>query len=460
MSGALGNNGGRLYSFANQPVLIDCNFVVDSANGNGLGINSLKGQGVQNVFMYTSASPGKSKAGMTNPMNHVASKGYAWVQLANNYNRYLGGFSGFVSPVTGSAKNIDATDAALTAGTPYVITSVGHGPAGQATIAPVADSSGSLASKYFMLYDSYGNSFCIWFSVSGVGSAPNLGPSAPTGTQGFHYVQQTISSGATAAQIGTALVLTIQNLPSGIQGVNSFTASGTTTVTVVSTQNTPLAGIPQDGTTTIPAQGPAVSIIFTVTSASASSGAIYTDGSGHLYTVSATIASQTTLVTSGIGAPVGATLTKVSGTGDASITFSSAVTGYATGFGFALTVSDTNLADWQGVGLPPGLIPTVGQSFIAKATGAGASTGQVHAAGISGITTFEVIGNANASIAPMPQGTGPYTSSYVGGWILVQMLGATDASTTTLIPIEPTDGSVVGMSFYVDAKFSPSNIGL
>lgn len=451
MANAVGNNGGRIYSFGSQPVLIDCSFIVDSTNGNGLGIRSLKGQGVRNVFMHTSASPGKGNGGYLNP-NPAA--GYALIQLRSNYSRYMGGFSGFISPVTGSAVNIDASDAALTVGHPYVITSVGSGPSGTVTIAPVADSAGSLASKYFMLYDSYGNSFCIWFSVSGVGSPPLLGLPALAGQRGLQYVQQTISSGATASQVGAALVLTIENLPSGINGLFSFTASGTTTVTVVSTALQPVAGIPQDGSIVIPDQGPSIPIIFTVTSASASSGAIYTDGSGHLYVVSATIASQTTLNVSGIGAPIGATLTKVSGTGDASITFSAAVAGYATGFAFAQTVKDTNLADWNAVGLPKGLVPTVGQSFVAIATGAGASTGQVHAVGVSGITSIEVVGDPNLSFGPAPQGGSPN----VGAWILIQFTAATNSSTTTLVATAPAASSVVGLSFYVDYKSSPSNL--
>lgn len=452
MAGALGNNGGRLYSFGAQPVLIDCNFVVDSTNGNGLGIRSLKGQGVENVFMHTSATPGKGPNGYLNPNPAV---GCALIQLSSNYNRYLGGFSGFVSPVTGGAINI-ASGANLTVGNPYVIISAGHGPAGTATIQPVADSSGSLASKYFTLQDSYGNTFVIWFSVSGVGSAPLLGPAASYGQRGLQYVQQTISSGATASAIGTALVLTIQNLPSGTAGLFSFTASGTTTVTVVSTANQPLAGAPQDGSTVIPAQGPAVPIIFTVTSASATSGAIYTDGSGHLYNVTTTLVAGTTLSTSGVGAPIGATLTKVSGTGDATITFSAAVTGWATGFTLAVTVSDTNLQDWNAVGLPRGLTPTAGQSFVAIATGAGASTGQVKAPGVSGIVSIEVIGDPNLSFSPQAQGGSPN----VGGWVLVQLLADTSSSVTTKIPTAPAAGSVCGMSFYVDARFSPSNIGL
>jgi len=456
MANSIGNNGGRIFSFAAQPVLIDCNFIVDSTNGNGLGIRSLKGQGVKNVFMHTSATPGPGVGGMVNP-NPAA--GYAWIQLRSGYQRYLGGFSGFASPTSGSAIQINSGTAGLTVHNPYIIASVGVGPAGVATISPVADVSGSLASKYFMLYDSYGNSFCIWFSVSGVGSAPTqyLGPAALPGQRGLQYVQQTITSGSSAATIGAALVLTIENLSSGITGVNSFTATGTTTVTVTSTTTQPLAGIPQDGSTVIPAQGPAVPIIFTISSGSATANSIWTDGSGHLYTVTTTVSSGTTLVTSGVGAPLGSTLTYVSGSGSTTaLTFSGAVTGYATGFSFALTTSDTNLADWQAVGLPAGLTPTVGQSFIAAATGAGGSTGTAIAPGVSGITSIEVIGDPNQSFYSLPQGP----TAHPGGWILVQFLAATSSSVTTNIPTAPANNSTVGMSFYVDFRFSPSNIGL
>jgi hypothetical protein len=450
-SNALGNSGGRLYSFGSQPVLIDCSFTVTPTNG--LGVTNLKGQGVNNVFMHTSTTPA-SHNGYLNPNPGV---GYALVQLKSNYNRYLGGFSAGVAPLTGSEIQIDSNTAGLTAGVPYVVTTVGVGPAGQATIAPVADSSGNLASTYFTLYDSYGNTFVIWFSVAGVGSRPNLGPEAPFGSRGLHYVQQTIPLNQTAANIGTALDLTINALESGIPGTKSFTASGTTTVTVVSTATQPLAGIPQDGYSVIPDQGPAIPIKFTITSGSATAASVWTDGLGHLYTVTTTVASGTTLLTTGVGVPGNAgvgTLTYVSGPGATTdLAFSAAVAQFATGFTFALTVSDTNLGDWQGVGLPKGLTPTVGQSFIATATGAGASTGKVKAVATSGISSVEVIGNPNLSFGPMPQGGSPF----VGGWVLVQFLAATSASVTTRIPTAPTTASSVYMSFYVDAKFSPSN---
>ena len=453
MSNAIGNSGGRLYSFGEQPVLIDCNFIVDNANGNGLGVRSLKGQGVKNVFMHTTATPGKSpNNGYLNPN---PAPGYALVQLRHNYNRYLGGFSGFVSPTSGSPIVISAATAGLTVGNPYIIASVGAGPAGQATIAPVADVSGSLASTYFVLYDSYGNQFVIWFSVSGVGSAPLIGDATAYGQPGIKYVQQSILANATAAQIGAALVLTIENIPSGISGVFSFTASGTTTVTVVSTALAPLAGIPMDGSGTIPDRGPPIPINFVVSTASAAAGSVWTDGSGHLYTVSSALVSGTLLKTTGVGAPIGGVLTYVSGSGStANISFSSAAAAFTTGFAFVLTVSDTNLADWQGVGLPVGLVPTVGQSFIATATGSGHSTGTAIAVGVSGITSMEVIGNPNVSFSPMPQGG----SAHTGGWVLVQLLAPTSSSVTTPIPTAPAAGTVIGMSFYVDARLSPSNI--
>jgi hypothetical protein len=99
-----------LYQFEAMPVLISCNFVVDSTNGNGLGIRSLKGAGVAAVYMNTSATPA---TGNPNP-----AAGNIIVQLTDVYKRYLGGFSGQVSPV---GTPVTAT----TSGAPAVIISLG-----------------------------------------------------------------------------------------------------------------------------------------------------------------------------------------------------------------------------------------------------------------------------------------------------------------------------------------------
>lgn len=363
MSNALGQNGGRFYSTLVKPVLVDCSFIVDSTNGNGLGIRSLKGSGVRNVFMHTSASPGRGSGNYLNP-NPAA--GYALIQLKNGYSRYAGGFSGFVAPLSGSNLAINST--ALTAGSPYVIVSVGHGAAGAVTIAPVADSAGSLASTWFRIFDSFGNTFIIWFSVSGVGRAP-------IGVSGT-LVQQSILTGATASQIGAALVITLNGLTAqtpqnpGAPNIANFSAAGTTTVTVTNVVNTPFPGLPADGV--IP-----------------------------------------------------------------------------TGFAFAQTVFKTNNQNWANVGLPAGILPSVGASFVATATGDsanGSSTGLVQLPTASGISSVEVIGDPNQTLYPVATGGSPH----VGGFILVQFMAATSSSVTTQIANAPAAGAVCGLSFYLE----------
>lgn len=361
MGHALGNNYGKAYSFLSKPVNLDLNFIVDADNVNGLGVRSVKGQGVANVFMHTSATPGRGPNGYLNP-NPAA--GYTLIELAYNYMELKGGPINIVSPLTGSDLAINGSS--LTIGNSYVITSVGHGEAGTATIAPVADVAGSLAGTWFKLFDNYGNTFIIWFSVSGLGSAP-IGVS---GTM----VQQSISANDSAATIGAALVVTIGALYAdtlqnpGAPHVFSFTASGTTTVTVVSTQHNPympLPGVPADGT-----------------------------------------------------AP--------------------------TGFTFALTKYISNLQDWQGVGVPKGVVPAVGVSFIAIAAGfsvGGGSTGLVKADGISGVSSVEIIGNSDLSLGPIPMSGSPN----VGSWILIKFLAATSAGVTTLIPTAPAEETKVYM---------------
>jgi len=66
--------------------------------------------------MHTSATPA---SGSPNP-----EAGIILVQLDDNYNTYLGGFSGFSNPLSGTSISI-STASSLTVGAPYVITSLG-----------------------------------------------------------------------------------------------------------------------------------------------------------------------------------------------------------------------------------------------------------------------------------------------------------------------------------------------
>jgi hypothetical protein len=106
------SNGGKLYQMHSMPVLVDVNFVVDSTNGNGLGIRSLKSSGmVDNVFMHTSAP----LAGSGNPNPEA---GIIVVQLADNYNRSLSGWNSIISP-------IGTPTTSTTASTPATVISLG-----------------------------------------------------------------------------------------------------------------------------------------------------------------------------------------------------------------------------------------------------------------------------------------------------------------------------------------------
>lgn len=106
------------FSFHHFPVSLDCNFIVDSANGNGLGLRSLKTQGISNVYMHTTATPA---TGSPNP-----APGYIYIQFSDSYNSYTDGYSGQASPLTGSP-----ISSGLTVGVPYVIVSLGASTAAQ-----------------------------------------------------------------------------------------------------------------------------------------------------------------------------------------------------------------------------------------------------------------------------------------------------------------------------------------
>jgi hypothetical protein len=125
-------NGRGVHINVAQPMECFLNFVVDSTNGNGLGIRSLKSNGfVERVFMYStvpSASPISDSFPDKNPCTTAA--GMIIVQMKNNFNRFLGAKVGCAAPTSGSPLKID-NGATLTIGEPYIITTVGDATAAQ-----------------------------------------------------------------------------------------------------------------------------------------------------------------------------------------------------------------------------------------------------------------------------------------------------------------------------------------
>lgn len=100
-----------------SPVQIDLNFVVDASDP--LGITSLKGPGVEAVYMATSDTPATG--------NPDPGAGIIVIQLQDNYSRLFGMTTSIQSPESGSDVKID--NSAMTAGEAYVITTVGNATA-------------------------------------------------------------------------------------------------------------------------------------------------------------------------------------------------------------------------------------------------------------------------------------------------------------------------------------------
>lgn len=183
-----GLNGRAYYTNISKPCIVQCNFVVDSTNGNGFGVRSIKSNGyIRNVFMHTSATPGVND-GMTNP-NPVV--GVALVQFKQNFNYYVGGFSGFVSPA-------GSNQTTVTNHSPYIITILGTATLAQwqAVGVPVG------------FTPAVGMSF-VATSTGTIGGSANVAPPSVSGVSSLEVIgdpNQSIGNSSIASN-GGAIVL-------------------------------------------------------------------------------------------------------------------------------------------------------------------------------------------------------------------------------------------------------------
>lgn len=108
-----------------------------------------------------------------------------------------------------------------------------------------------------------------------------------------------------------------------------------------------------------------------------------------------------------------------------------------------VSLGTATLAQWVAKGFPVGMTPAVGAAFVASATGTIGGSAAVKVQGVSGITSIEVVGDPNQTF----QNSNLYQNG--GAQMILQCLGATNSSTTTLIPTAPANNSVVGLNFYL-----------
>ncbi len=104
-------------------------------------------------------------------------------------------------------------------------------------------------------------------------------------------------------------------------------------------------------------------------------------------------------------------------------------------------VGDATTAKWQSVGLPAGVTPAVGVSFVATAVGTGSATltSRVQVPKLSTVSAVEWVGNpiltANTAI---------YANS--GMTLIGQLLDAAGAL------VAPVDGTLINVSLYFDSS--------
>lgn len=144
------------------------------------------------------------------------------------------------------------------------------------------------------------------------------------GGGGKQIVIQHAGTSLTVYTINTFSGQTVGGLASGVYTLVTngetlvLTADGSSNWSI--TDHKTNTGVISGGATALSATQ---AYVFTVTSANATAGTVYSNA-GFSFMVSTTIAAGTTLTCSGTGTPgTSGTLTKVSGTGDATITFSS-----------------------------------------------------------------------------------------------------------------------------------------
>lgn len=113
------------------------------------------------------------------------------------------------------------------------------------------------------------------------------------------------------------------------------------------------------------------------------------------------------------------------------------------------TLGNATAAQWATVGVLTGITPAVGVSFVAIATGAGSGntkTSRVQTSVVSAISGVEIVGNPTASLY------NTNVSANGGGQLIVKFLGATNSSTTTLIPTAPAAGSIISLRIRMDGS--------
>lgn len=425
------------------PVLLDCNFVVDPANGNGLGIRNLKGPGILNVFMNSTSFPPPS-------IPFSAASSYAIIGA---------------SAISNTGSSVLSGNIALT-------------PGSSVTGFPPGTFSGTL---------NVDNAQAIAAQASAQGAYTSLFSTATT-TIPSALDGQTLAPGAYSFASGAA---TLATSAPGTLTLNG----GPTSIFVIKTASTLTTGA--GGAPTIALTGGAVaSNVFWIVGSSA------TLNSGTAGTFNGNVIAQNSITVTN-GGTINGTLSALTGAvtlGAATVINAVPFSGTSTlahpnpapgiilvqlaenynryygGFaGFEGPLSDTPIAvatgplaiggayvivsvgtttqaQWAALGLNPGNLAAPGVAFVAiAATTPG--TGAVETQLASGVDHIELVGDPNATFAnQLSVQSHPGTLNNLSEkspFLTFFVMGPTSSSVTTYIPTAPAIGTTIGMAFYL-----------
>lgn len=436
-------SGGKIYSMIAGPVLIDCNFVVDSENENGLGISNLKGPVVNAVYMHTSATPangnpnpeGSSGGSLPSGSPDLASSAsFAILAYAA-----ITGSTGAGSVVTGNMGIYPNTLTSITNFPPSTVIGTifaADATANQAMIdatAAFTDLTTRSATPISSTLDGVTLTPGVYTEASGTFNLAQSGAGTLTFDGNGVYVLQCSSTLTTGA--GGPPTMLFINGASPADVYWTCGSSATINVGVSSAGSTFYGTVIAQASVTATQAGIIEGRLFALTAAVTLSDTNLVNvpaGSGGGGTIVVQLQDNYARFLKGfhsIASPNSGTDVKID---------NSAMT---QGVAYVITtLGNATAAKWHAIGVPPGVTPAVGVAFIAASNGGAGNTlssrVQESAAQGSGVASIEYIGDPSLSAAPAPTANQGYGAS-----LILQCKGYDGEN------MAPADGSILSLAF-------------
>lgn len=404
-----------------SPVLLDCNFIVDSTNGNGLGIRSLKGPAIKDVFMHTSATPAPG-----NP-NPSASSGPP--PGSPNLGRATSFEILASSTITNTGSTVVTGNLGLSPGTSVT----GFPPGTVIGVEHITDTAAANA------------------QTDATAAYTDLQGRSPGTTEsdlsGLTLAAGTYTSGSTMSiAVGQTLTLDAAGDPNAVwifQVGSAVTFNTSSSVVIINGGSAANVYWQVGSSATLGVSSNIVGTIIAESSVTLDTGAIL-NGRAFALTGSVTMDTNTATLVPAPALGGGVIIVDFVDSYNRSLSgfnaivsplSGSPVTSVIAGNAYVIvSLGTASLAQWQAKGLPVGFTPELGTSFIATASGSigGSAAVDISDPAGSGITNIETIGDPNATI--------DNTDYQTGARLILQCY-------SNGVQASPANGTVISLGF-------------